>query len=116
MRRKVMLAAMTLCGVLLAFLVSLYQTPLYMASATLEIQNVSPEPFEGIKFMNPGDPFLLQTQLQLLKSGALLDRVHGKLSSNGSPGNRSRYRRARLNSKVAAFAFLARSLYLAGRT
>ena len=81
MRRKFTLAVITLCGVLLAFLVSLYQTPLYMARATLEIQNVSPEPFEGIKFMNSGDPLQLQTQLQLLKSSALRERVNAKLSS-----------------------------------
>jgi polysaccharide biosynthesis transport protein len=81
-RRKFTVLAITICGVFLGFLYSLYQTPLYMAGATLEIQNISPEPFDGIKFMNTGDPYQLQTQLQLLRSGTLNDRVYAKLSSN----------------------------------
>ena len=92
MRRKGTLAVIALCGVLLAFLVSLYQTPLYMASATLEIQNLSPEPFEGLRFMNSGDPYQLQTQLQLLRSRALRERVNEKLysaPSGSGPGANS---------------------------
>ena len=87
-RRKLTLLVTSLCAVCIAFVVSLYQTPLYMATATLEIQNTaSAEPFEGISFMNNYDPYLRQTQIQLLTSGALQERVYAKLS--GAPGSLS---------------------------
>jgi hypothetical protein len=81
-RRKLTLLVITACAVCVGFVVSLYQTPIYMASATLEIQNVSPEPFEGIAFMNTYDPYLQQTQIQLLKGDALQERVYAKLSES----------------------------------
>jgi capsular exopolysaccharide synthesis family protein len=92
-RRKFTVLAISICGVLLALLYTLYQTPLYMAGATLEVQNISPEPFEGIAFMNTYDPYQVQTQLQLLQSGVLQDRVYAKLSSS-PPANSVRARDA----------------------
>ena len=81
-RRKLALSMAALCGAVAAFGISLYQTPTYRASATLEIQITEPQqPFEGIAFMNQPDPFMMQTQAQLLTSRMLQDRVTAKLAA-----------------------------------
>jgi succinoglycan biosynthesis transport protein ExoP len=72
---KFALLVATTCGVIVAFLVSLVQTPVYVAWTTLEIQNTERPPFEGISFLNRSDAAMLQTQVQLLQSRTLQDRV-----------------------------------------
>src|SRR5688572_2919786 len=69
------------CGVALALLVSLVQTPVYVASTTLEIQGTERQPFEAIAFLNRSDPSMLQTQVQLLRSRTLQDRVSAALAT-----------------------------------
>jgi polysaccharide biosynthesis transport protein len=84
-RHKVALVAITLCGALVAFVVSLYQTPIYIAGTTLEMSQQQPS--EGIPFLNTSDPYLLQTQAELLKSRTLQDRVYAKLSAKAQQGS-----------------------------
>jgi len=81
MRHKVAIVASALLGIVLAVAAALFETPLYGAGATLEVQaQLSQEqPFQGISFMNSFDPYLLQTQTQLLRSGMLQDRVYARM-------------------------------------
>lgn len=87
-RNKVPIAAVACLGVLAAFVASLFQTPVYMAGTTLEFQaqGSQQQPFEGISYLNTFDPFLLQTQAQLLRSGALQGRVYAKLLDKATAG------------------------------
>jgi len=87
-RHKVALLVITLCGVLVAFVVSLNQTPIYVAGTTLEIQQGSQQqPFDGVSFLDTSDPYLLQTQVNLLRSATLQERVHAKLSAKAQEGS-----------------------------
>jgi succinoglycan biosynthesis transport protein ExoP len=82
-RRKLLLGSATFLGMLAAFVVSLFQTPLYVTSTTLEFTQAGErQPFDEISFLNAGDPYLLQTQAQRLRSGTLQARVSAKLSSS----------------------------------
>src|SRR6476660_3438982 len=76
-QHKVAVLVAALCGVLLAFAVSVFQTPVYVSGTTLEFQAQSSQqqPFEGATAF---DPYLLQTQAQLLRSDVLQGRVHTK--------------------------------------
>lgn len=78
-RHKTALILATLCGALLALAASVLQTPVYDAFTTLEFQGSERQPFEGISFLNQSDPSLLQTQVELLKSRMLQDRVYARL-------------------------------------
>jgi succinoglycan biosynthesis transport protein ExoP len=80
-RHKLTVLMAALCGVSVAFGVSLFQTPVYVTGTTLEFQSPASQqqPFEGISFLNTSDPYLLQTQAQLLRSGMLQDRVYTKM-------------------------------------
>ena len=77
-RHKVAVVVATLCGLLLAFAVSVFQTPVYVSGTTLEFQAQASQqqPFEGVSAF---DPYLLQTQAQLLRSDMLQGRVHTKM-------------------------------------
>ena len=81
LRHKFAVMAVAAGGVLLAFVATLFQTPLYLASTTLEFQaqELQQQPFEGIAFMNSYDPYLLVTQAQLLRSGMLQNRTYAAM-------------------------------------
>ena len=80
LRHKTAIVLTTCCGALLAFAASVLQTPMYGASTTLEFQDSERQPFEGISFLNKSDPSLLQTQVELLKSRMLQDRVQARIA------------------------------------
>ena len=91
-RHKGLVAAIV-SGALLGLGASLLQTPVYVAGTTLEFQapaSQQQQPFEGISFLSSFDPYLLQTQIQLLKSGALQKRVHDRLLQERSEGRSGR--------------------------
>jgi succinoglycan biosynthesis transport protein ExoP len=89
-RHKVAILATGALGAVIAFAVSLFQTPVYGASTSLEVQiQGSQQPFEGISFLNTWDPFALQTQAHLLKSGMVQDRTYVKMQSRRPPANAS---------------------------
>src|SRR5206468_8876115 len=77
-RHKIAVLVATLCGILLAVVVSVFQTPVYVSGTTLEFQaqTSQQQPFEGASSF---DPYLLQTQAQLLRSDMLQGRVHTKM-------------------------------------
>jgi len=85
-RHKVAVLTTALCGIFVAFVVSLFQTPVYLSGTTLEFQAQESQqaPFEGISYLNTFDPYLLQTQAQLLRSGMLQGRVYEKLLQKGA--------------------------------
>jgi capsular exopolysaccharide synthesis family protein len=93
-RHKIAILVTAVCGVLAATGVSLFQTPVYLAGTTLEFQTQSSQqkPLEGISFLDEADPYLLQTQVRLLTSRTLQDRVQSKLLQDQSeaqtPGDR----------------------------
>jgi capsular exopolysaccharide synthesis family protein len=81
-RHRGALILTSLCGALLALVVSVLQTPVYGAFTTLEFQGAQAQPFEGISFLNQSNqssPLLLQTQVELLGSRRLQDRVSARL-------------------------------------
>ena len=80
-RHKVSLAAAGLCGLILGVVFSVFQTPMFRASTTLEFQTQASQqqPFEGISYLNSNDPYLMQTQVQLLTSNMLQTRVQAKM-------------------------------------
>lgn len=76
-------------GVLVAFLVTLPQTPIYQAHATLEVQDI--DYLTKVKQLNPTADLSgffglsdIATQVKILQSETLLDRVNAKLRG-GSP-------------------------------
>jgi len=79
LRHRFTILLATVGGLVLALVVSLLQTPIYMARTTVEFQLSDQQPFE---FLSGGDPWVLQTQAQLLQSGALQGRVFSRLSGN----------------------------------
>lgn len=85
-RRKRTLAIIAFLGALAALLLTLPQTPVYQARASLEIQNlnenfmnmreVSPTSSDGASYTAEYD---LQTQVKILQSDSVLDRVISSL-------------------------------------
>jgi succinoglycan biosynthesis transport protein ExoP len=77
------------CG-LAAWLVSLWQRPVYQARTSLEIQAFN-ENYLNIREIDPTtdngvySPETLQTQIKILQEGALLDRVVDKLGLASNP-------------------------------
>jgi uncharacterized protein involved in exopolysaccharide biosynthesis len=92
-RHKAPILVAVLCGAVVAFGISLAQTPVYLAGATIEFQTQASQqqPLEGISARGSDDLFLVQTQAQLLTSGMLQDRVYAKMlqerDKNSLPGN-----------------------------
>src|SRR4051794_38413868 len=80
-RHKVTLAIATLAGPPPGLGYNVAPTPMFRASSTLEFQSPGSQqqPFEGISYLNSNDPYLLQTQVQLLTSNMLQARVQAKL-------------------------------------
>ena len=86
-RRKAILFAAALLGLLVAVAITLPQTPSYQSRASLEIQDINQE-FMNLKQLNPiADSTAinalndLQTQIKILQSEALKDRTIAKLKS-----------------------------------
>ena len=87
-RHKVTLLCFAVAGLAAAILVSLVQAPLYRARTSLEIQNFN-ENFMDLKSMDPtnsstehfstADTYL-DTQIQIMQSEALIERVLDKLN------------------------------------
>ncbi len=85
-RRRAGACLIALAGLLAGLLYTLPQTPVFQARTTIEIQNLN-EDFLHMRDLTPTsssaagwDPALdLQTQVRILQSRALVDRVAGKL-------------------------------------
>jgi len=91
-RHKGSVALIACSSVLIACLFTLPQTPLYQAHAIIEIQAMN-EDFMHMRDVNPTadttssyyPEFDIQTQIRILQSAALLDRVVAKLDLNHKP-------------------------------
>jgi polysaccharide biosynthesis transport protein len=81
-RHKGIVALLALVGGLGAFLYTLYQTPIYRAYATLELQGIQ-EPFQSVRLSNESN--LLQTQIKHLESRTLRERVTSKMKRPQGP-------------------------------
>src|SRR4030095_15994954 len=82
-RHKAVVVLLALLGGLGAFLYTLYQTPVYRASATLELQGIQ-EPFQTVRLLNEGNPYV-QTQIKHLESRTLRQRVTSKMKPPEGP-------------------------------
>ena len=83
-RRKGTLILITVVGGLIAVLLTVPQTPIYQASTSLEIQGIN-DNFLDLKDVDPtstgnysGESYI-RTQIQILRSKSLVDRVIGEL-------------------------------------
>ena len=90
-RQKGTLILIALLGLLAGVLLTLSQTPIYQARTALEIQDLNQD-FLNIKQVNPvfegGSTYAdftdIQTQIALLQSPSLIQRVLGKLKTRAS--------------------------------
>ena len=90
-RRKGAVVLITVLGLIAAVLFTLPQTPVYRASTTIEIQGLNQD-FMHMRDVNPTsesasyDPeFDIQTQVSILQSKTLAERVQKKLSLTARP-------------------------------
>ncbi len=90
-RRKGTLLFVVLAGTFAGFLVTLPQTPIYQARTTLEIVGLN-ENFMNVKESSPlnegggsSDAVDLQTQVRILQSDSLIERVLTKIRSDAEP-------------------------------
>jgi polysaccharide biosynthesis transport protein len=90
-RHKMPLLYFALAGLIAAILFSLAQTPLYRARASLEIQDFN-EDFLDLKSVDPTDSTgnrtaesYIGTQIKILQSESLLERVIDKLELHEAP-------------------------------
>jgi len=90
-RRKGTLLFIVLAGTFAGFLVTLPQTPIYQARTTLEIVGLN-ENFMNVKESSPlnegggsSDAVDLQTQVRILQSESLIERVLTKIRSDAAP-------------------------------
>src|ERR1700722_4339709 len=86
-RNKVTLLCFALAGLAVAILFSLVQTPIYRARTSMEIQDFNPD-FIGSKDVdatqsnqNSNNDSYFQTQIKILQSDSLLERVTNKLNT-----------------------------------
>jgi capsular exopolysaccharide synthesis family protein len=93
MRHKGTLAMIACLGLLAAVLYTLPQTPIYMAGTTIEIQTMNAD-FMNMRQVNPvadtssGDYYTgadIQTQIRLLQSTSLAQRVAAKVATRIPP-------------------------------
>lgn len=90
LRRKLLLASITLAGVLGGLLITYLETPVYRSRASLEVENM-PADVQGFRD-GPGSPSptnyesYLQTQIELLQSRAFFERVSDRLHLADYPG------------------------------
>jgi polysaccharide biosynthesis transport protein len=89
-RRKDTVILIALVGMVAGFLFTVPQTPVYQARTVIEIQSLNND-FLNMKDVDPNsnqsgwDPTIeVQTQVHILTSGALLDRVTQKLATETS--------------------------------
>jgi capsular exopolysaccharide synthesis family protein len=90
-RRSGVLLAITLLGAGIGYLVAIPQTPIYRVRTSLEIVGLNRD-FMSVKGSSPineggtsSDSIDLQTQVRILQSASLLDRVSQKLRSAATP-------------------------------
>ncbi len=89
-RRKGTVVIVAFLGMVAAFLYTLPQTPVYQASTVIEVDNVN-EDFLHMREVNPTqsggwDPvYDLQTQVKILESNSLRERVVKRLNSDSKP-------------------------------
>lgn len=88
-RRRGTVALITICGIILAALITFPQTPIYQAVARIEIQPLNPE-FMNLRQVTPvqeGGPsfndFDIRTQVKVLESETLRERVVDRLLKQG---------------------------------
>ena len=88
-RHKAAIATAAVSGVLLALGITLLQKPVYRAAATLEVQTqvTQEQPFQAS--VNASDPYIVQTQSELLRSEILQDRVYSKMLQHRADGGLS---------------------------
>jgi polysaccharide biosynthesis transport protein len=94
-RRKGTLVLIACVGAIIGFLVTLPQTPVYRVQTSLEIVGLN-QNFLNIKESNPlnesgasVDNIDIQTQIKILQSDSLIDRVLAKMRSNSTPAPES---------------------------
>ena len=84
-RHKTALLCFALAGLAAAILLSLFQTPVYRARTSMEIQDFNPEFMEmkGVEATNSSSPgatdSYFQTQIKILQSDSLIERVADKM-------------------------------------
>ncbi len=88
MRHKVLIGSLALSGIILSALVSLSTQPVYRTRTSLSIQSLNRE-FLNMKSVDPTastpTDIIVQTQVKLLESDSLADRVRAKLTSEPHP-------------------------------
>lgn len=86
-KRKWMIAAITLLGVMAAFVLTLRVEPLYKATTTIEIQREEVQIIEGfgVEPAVVADSEYMATQYQLLQSRTLAERVAEELNLPNDP-------------------------------
>lgn len=90
-KHKGLMTLVALAGSMLGYLVTLPQTPIYQAHTSVEIENLNPN-FLNIKEVNPvtqtsasSETSDIPTQIKLLQSSALLERVVSKMQGRTAP-------------------------------
>jgi succinoglycan biosynthesis transport protein ExoP len=86
-RRKFLIAAIVILGVAVSALLTLRETPIFSAAATLEVQARETQIMQGAS-VDPAvvaDEAFMGTQLALLKSRALAERVAESLNLQSEP-------------------------------
>jgi polysaccharide biosynthesis transport protein len=93
-RHKLTLLRFAGAGLLTAILISLLQTPLYRAQASLEVQDFNDD-FLNVKSVDPTSTgnyltaqSYFQTQIKMLQSESLVERVIDKLKLESAPRDR----------------------------
>lgn len=87
--RKLPIAVVAVLGVVAALVVSMFQTPIYQARTTIEIQSLnegSVEPFGGETGGGYTPESYLATQARILQSASLRQRVEQKVAQEYHPG------------------------------
>lgn len=109
LRRSVwVLVAAGIAGAVVGFLATLPQTPVYKSYATLEIQQLNQD-YMNIRQVDPtavdswGDSYI-QTQLQILQSNSMMDRVYKKMRK-AHPADEQLLPPSRLDAWAAATGF-----------
>lgn len=111
-RRKIAIVVTAVAGMCAAFLYTLPQTPIFQARTVIEIQSLN-EDFLNMKDVDPNSPTFdpgmeLQTQVHILQSSALMQRVTQKVADqttevNLPPSRLEAWRRIlHLSQKTAA--------------
>jgi polysaccharide biosynthesis transport protein len=93
LRRRISTLILLSCmGAVIGFLITLPQTPIYQVRTSLEIVSLN-QNFLNMKESNPladsgssADSTDIQTQMKILQSTSLLERVIAKLQTTGVPG------------------------------